>query len=585
VVTAWLLLQVVDVISVPLHLPEWFGTMVVVLLALGFPIALVIAWAFEITPDGVQRSSDTVDALAIPPGQSRIDYVIVGLLVVAIGFMVYTSQFIGPADDQKASVAPTSGGPVVLRNSIAVLPFENLSPNPDDAYFAAGIHEETLNQLAKIKDLSVIARTTMMRYTDSEKSVPEIASELNVGTVLEGSVRYEEDRVRITAQLIDAETGAHLWSEAYDRELRGVFAIQSDIALKITEAMKAEFEIAEQKSVGRALTDNLEAYAAYVRALAAQQMPAPDIRKVLQHLDTAIALDPKFAEALATKAQFHALINVYADETFERTKETQAFHLAQAESLANRALALDPEQGTAYAALVIVEESKRNWSKAYANIQRAYALSPSAVTTFQYAALSAQRRLNDLAIELANRAIALDPLNPNLALFAAPYAADMQLWGKAEEFSRRALPMMPNFYLPYLQISYWAVLSGDRQKAHAMAEQGEALWEGSLNPNSRVAMMDVYRRLGRPDDVKRLFAELQRIATKRKVHNGEWARAYAALGDTDRAVDYLAKVVEENFPIDYVLHLHFNAGHPYYDSFRDHPGFQKILNEIEATST
>jgi TolB-like protein len=579
--TAWLLTQIAVAVEAPLRLPEWFDTFIIVVVAIGFPVALVLAWAFDLTPEGMKPTTSDGGAVAAP-GQSPLDFVIAGLLVVTLGSIIYTVT----AQSTSPTKTPIVETPeiTVLHNSIAVLPFENLSPDPDDAYFAAGIHEETLNQLAKIKDLSVIARTSVMGYAATDKKIPEIAAELNVGAVLEGSVRYEENHVRITAQLIDAKTGAHLWSEAYDRELKGIFAIQSDIALKITDAMKAEFDVGERKAIEKPPTDNFEAYAAYVKALSITQIPAASIAAVLAQLNKAIELDPNFALALGTKALFHSFANVASDETYVRTRENQAVNLSQAEALANRALAIDPNQGYAYGALVIVEENKRNWVKAYQNSERAYSLTPTAIITFQYAALSAQRGFHEKAIGLLERSIALDPQNPNLTLFAAPTTADMQAWDKAEEFSRRAIPFMPDFYLPYLQISYWASLSGDHKKALAMAIKCEALWGESRNANSRVAMMEVYQRLGRPKDVERLFGELQEIAKTQHVNAGEWARAYGALGELDRAMDYLRQIVRESFPQNYVLSLHFLPDHPYWDHWRAHPDFQDILDEIEATS-
>ena len=311
VVTAWVLLQVVDVVSDPLHLPEWFATTIVVTLIIGFPLAVLLAWAFELTPDGVRRASAQDGAVVVPPGQSRIDYVIVGLLAVAIGGMIYTSQQTGDELSAPAALSQTVASEEdqqrVLHNSIAVLPFENLSPDPNNAYFAAGIHEEVLNHLAKIRDLTVIARTTMTRYTKSEKSVPDIGNELNVGTVMEGSVRYAGDRVRITAQLIDVTTGGHLWSEAYDRDLEDIFSIQSDIALNITKAMKAEFAVAEQQAIATRPTDSAEAYSEYVKALQLLgQVPMP-LGAGLAHLDRALELDPNFAKALGYTAEAYGV--------------------------------------------------------------------------------------------------------------------------------------------------------------------------------------------------------------------------------------------------------------------------------------
>ena len=196
----------------------------------------------------------------------------------------------------------TQGAREVLANSVAVLPFANLSPNADDAYFAQGIHEEVLNQLAKLDALSVIARTSVLRYADGKTSLPDIARELNVQTVMEGSVRYAGDNVRITAQLIDPKTGTQLWSDAYQRKFDDIFAIQADIAMNIANALRAEFSIEEQREIERPLTTSPEAYALYLQTRTGRRRP----RRRLKLLERAIALDPSFAAAYGRKALIYS---------------------------------------------------------------------------------------------------------------------------------------------------------------------------------------------------------------------------------------------------------------------------------------
>lgn len=204
-VTAWVIVQVVATVEDPLNRPDWFDTAVIVMLAAGFPIGMFLSWSFDFTAHGVVK--ETVD----------------------------------PPDD--AAAGAESGQETAtkrLPNSIAVLPFENLSPNADDACFAAGMHEQLLNELAKIRGINVIARTSVLRYGNDPQPIPHIAEALNVGTVMEGSVRYAGDKVRVTAQLIDGTSRAHLWTEAYDGDLSDIFKIQTDIATTIAKALHAE---------------------------------------------------------------------------------------------------------------------------------------------------------------------------------------------------------------------------------------------------------------------------------------------------------------------------------------------------------
>ena len=215
----WILVQVADVVLPNVGAPTWIIQALLFSSALGLPLALVLAWFYEWTAQGIKATADLAAVEEVKFLGRKLDFAIIGLLVIAVGFLLVRS----PVEDQD----------FVLFNSIAVLPFENLSPDPDNAYFAAGVHEELLHRLAAINDLSVISRTSVVRYEDSDLSIPEIADELNVQTIMEGSVRYAGDRVRIAAQLIDAETDEHLWSRVYEEPLVDIFAIQAEIATNI----------------------------------------------------------------------------------------------------------------------------------------------------------------------------------------------------------------------------------------------------------------------------------------------------------------------------------------------------------------
>ena len=276
-VVAWALVEIVATIEEPLGLPGWVDTLVIVLVIVGLPLALILSWVFDLTPAGVVRTPEL------------------------------------DSSDDGSSEAATSGRvpqEEPLDNSVAVLPLDNLSPNPDDAYFAAGIHEEILTHLAKIRDLNVIARTSVMQYAGAARPISEIANELRVGAVMEGSVRYAGNRVRVTAQLIEARTGTHLWTDTYDRDLEDIFEIQSDIAKSIAAALKAELLADERRSIEKQPTRFPEAYALYLRAMAILHehgigaMGSREQRStVLSYLDQAIQLDSDFALAYVERAR------------------------------------------------------------------------------------------------------------------------------------------------------------------------------------------------------------------------------------------------------------------------------------------
>ena len=294
VVGTWVLIQIADILLDNFGAPPWVMKSLVVVLAIGFFIALFFAWAFEMTPEGVKRESevDRSQSVTQQTGQ-KLNYTIIGLLVLALGYFVWESRFAseqgsesfseetivqttGPGDE-KRDPTPGDGTHTITNvdNSIAVLPFANRSRDEDDVFFSDGIHDDLLTQLAKINDLKVISRTSVMKYRDTEKTIPEIAAELGVTTILEGGIQRAGKRIRINAQLIDVVTDEHLWAETFDREMtmENVFDIQTEITRQIVTAVKGEFSETEQLSMGTLPTSNLAAYEAFLHARAATNRP------------------------------------------------------------------------------------------------------------------------------------------------------------------------------------------------------------------------------------------------------------------------------------------------------------------------
>jgi TolB-like protein len=244
-VVAWLLVQIVATVEEPLSLPGWFDTAIIVFLAVGFPVTMILTWAFDLTPDRAirdQRSEATPAS-----GGRTTEYILIGLLGLVVAWVVardLINSTGAPLIDEEtvANEAATTPERNVIPNSIAVLVCDNLSPDPDNAYIAQSLHEEMLNQLFKLRDLRVISRTSVLPYMGAERPpLLEIAEDLKVQTIMECSVAYGDDRVAISAQLIDPDTGVHLWSERYYRDLSDVFAVQFDIATNIANALAIEF--------------------------------------------------------------------------------------------------------------------------------------------------------------------------------------------------------------------------------------------------------------------------------------------------------------------------------------------------------
>ncbi len=258
VIVGWLILQLTDVLVPLLTLPEWAGRLIFLLLLVGFPLALFFAWAFELTPEGLKKGKDVdrSDSITHLTGR-KLDFGIIGVLVVAVGFLLVDKIYLSEEDTAADEVIATE------RQSIAVLPFVNMSPDPDQEYFSDGLSEEILNLLAKIPELKVIGRTSSFAFKGKNEDLRIIGEALGVNTLLEGSVRKSGDRVRITAQLIDVSDASHIWSETYNRTLDDIFAVQDDVAAAIIDAM--QIHVSAIPTRGRP-TENTVAYALLLKA-------------------------------------------------------------------------------------------------------------------------------------------------------------------------------------------------------------------------------------------------------------------------------------------------------------------------------
>ena len=286
-ITSWLVLQIISVISPYLHLPRVFGTGITIILLIGFPFACIIAWAFELTPEGLKRTNEVEKEESITHVTGRkINASLILALFSSLAFISY----------QQYSMTQTSTQEI----TIAVLPFDDMSHDSSQEYFGDGIAEEILNSLAKVKALHVTARTSAFTYKKKDKSIKEIGQALGVNYIVEGSVRKSGNKLRITAQLINAATDYHLWSETYDRPLTDIFDIQDELTLAITKALKITLMPEEKEQIAQRTTDNIQAYELYIKAktLLAERN-ASNAQKAIEALEQAIQLDINFGKAQA----------------------------------------------------------------------------------------------------------------------------------------------------------------------------------------------------------------------------------------------------------------------------------------------
>ncbi len=382
VIGAWVIAQVADLVLDNIEAPDWVMQAIMLVLAIGLPLALILAWAFELTPEGVKRES------AAAPNQSvthvtgrKLDFAIIGLLVIAVVFLVVDNYVLEAEPEQTEVTAEQvpAAEPIEREKSIAVLLFDNLSGDAATEPFTNGIHDDILTQLSKIRALKVIARTSMERL-DPTLSIPEIGTKLGVAAVLEGGVQRAGDRVRINVQLIDCETEAHLWAETYDRELTAanIFSIQSEIAKTVADALRATLSPEEQDRLAIKPTKNTDAYLAYL--LGKQRfakLESVALAEAVDYFRQAIELDPNFALA------YVALASSYLWQIdFGGLPRDEM--IAKAEPLIERALELDDRSGEAHTVLGLIQAERAEFEAAEAAYQRALELNPNYAWAYDF---------------------------------------------------------------------------------------------------------------------------------------------------------------------------------------------------------
>lgn len=387
-VTAWLILQFTEILMEILELPGWVGKSILVLLAVGFVLALVLAWAYELTPEGVKKESDVDRSRSVSAKTGRkLDYAIMALLALGLIYFIWESRFragheapgsVAAVQQSTATPRTSVGTSIAQPNSIAVLPFVNMSGDADNEFFSDGVSEEILNVLARIPELKVAARTSAFAFKGTNSNISEIASELKVANILEGSVRKSGNQVRVTAQLIKADDGFHLWSDTYDRQLDNIFAIQDEIARAIADNLKVALNLEAGESGNLTGTTSLEAYEYYLQGMAKWHLRTPDnLFSAVENFDQAIRIDPRFARAYAGAALAWAVIPGYV--AFDAAKAA-----AKAVEYANHALQLDPNLAEAMTALGWIAGSRVNIDEAKAYFEHSIELNPSFATSYQW---------------------------------------------------------------------------------------------------------------------------------------------------------------------------------------------------------
>lgn len=428
----WLVMQISDVMVPTLRLPEWVHTATAYFLIIGFLPAIIIAWAFELTPEGLRRETGTAEGQSIPhSGGQKLNYIIIGALVIVVGFLLYDRQ---REPDVSAETSVSDAAPAIINEqeeykSIAVLPFSNLSTDEENAFFAAGVHEDILTHLSRVADLRVNSRTSVMQYAGTQLNMKQVASELGARYILEGSVRRSANRVRVTAQLIDAENDVHLWAENFDRDLTDIFEIQTTVAREISEALQAELSPVEKKLLSRRPTESIKAYDLFLQARLAMQ-DADDARsftdRVIRMLEEALEIDPNYAQAWAMLAVAHGDYHWFrVDPTPDR--------LDKMKHAVDRAFELQPDMPEARLALAnYYYRGFYDYPKALEQLERVRTVIPNDTIMLHLLALT-YRRLGryEESVDTFLKAAEIDPAHEAAWADALETASEAGLHEKA----------------------------------------------------------------------------------------------------------------------------------------------------------
>jgi len=477
--------------------------------------------------------------------------------VAAIGFWFYSRQ---------APVTPSG-------KSIAVLPFENLSEEKGNAYFADGVQEEILTRLSKVADLKVIARTSTQRYKSAPANLREIAEQLGVANVLESSVQKAADQVRVNVQLINAATQAHLWAESYDRKLTDIFAVESDIAKTIADTLQAKLTSSEKNAIAKRPTANPEAYELYLKGLFFwNKRTGADLRTAIEYFNQALGKDPSYALAYVGLADSYSLLYFYGGTA------SPADSFPQAKAAAKKALALDDKSAEAHTSLeYVLENYDFDVEQSLKEFERAIQLNPNYATAHHWVANGVLSALGqfDRAITEGKRAAELDPLsliiNANLGedyFYARRYDdAIAQL--------RKTLEMDPRFYYTHWNLGEVLQLTG--QLNEAIAEYRKAV-ELNDDPYVLAVLGQAYARKGQREEAQKILSRLTEEAKSRYAHAYSFALIYLALGDKARAIDEMERAYRERAGSDVLL----IKVDPMLDDLRGNPRFEALVQKVFA---
>jgi TolB-like protein/Tfp pilus assembly protein PilF len=562
-VVGWLLIQVATQVFPFFEVPNWGVRLVVLLIVIGFPVALVIAWAFELTPQGLKRTEMAADTRPSRPAKHTWIFVVIVAGAMSVGLF-----FLGryTATDGRRSAASLPG------KSIAVLPFENRSRDPENAYFTEGVQDEILTRLAKVADLKVISRTSTQHFKSSPDDLAQIAQRLGVAHILEGSVQKSEDQVRVNVQLINAATAAHLWAESFDRKLTDIFAVESEIAKIVADKLQAKLTGSEEHAIAARPTESAEAHQLYLKGrFFWNKRTGPDLRKSIDYFQQAIDKDPNYALAYAGLGDSYVLLSGFGAAT-----PPESF--PPAEAAAKKALEIDDTLAEAHTTLGFsLSVYHLDFAGSIKEFERAIALNPNYATAHHWFGNSTLLAVGqfDRAIAEGKRALELDPLS---VIITADLGADYMVarrYDEAIEQLRRAIEMDPRFYYAHWNLAEALELKG--KMSEALPEYKKAA-ELDDDPFVLALLGQAYAKLGQRDEALKILAQLPQLAAHRYVPSYGYAILHMALGEKDKAIEWLERSYDDRAGLDLI----FIKVDPMLDPLQGEPRFKALVAKVFA---
>ena len=535
-IASWILIQIAETTFPALNLPDWTVTFVVVLLAMGFPIAVIFAWAFELTPDGLKKTTQVNPAESVTPATGqRINYMIIASLAIAVFVLAFTHNGSNSNDNE---AAPSAGH---AKQSIAVLPFVNMSDDNQNEFFSDGLSEELLNVLAQVEGLQVAGRTSSFHFKGDNTDLRTIGKELGVEHLLEGSVRKSGDQIRVTAQLVKASDGFHLWSDTYDYQMDDIFQIQDEISLAVVDALKVTLLGEERERITKRTTTNIEAHNLYLRGRQYLHLRTQEsIEQAMTLFEQAVRMDPEYALAYSGLSD---AINILSNNHGVITNEEA---LERSRPLIERALALDDSLAESWASLGLIEIHDDHPNAAVEALERSMEINPSYTQAHLWYASAVSSPPFDKpeeSVAVLEKVLTMDPLSRVARNNIAANLAQMGKFEEAETQWRAAIALDPDYDTTY--IALYSLYSNSYYRHDEALTWLERAYEAAPDDTGNAAnFVSLYFELDMDDEAEKWATHVQDTAPNHPIsqlipsfvalHRQDVARA---LAETERLID------------------------------------------------